>query len=568
MSNNDELTSELEQVNAHDQVFGKAALMGFPPLQAYKVGAPAPHPYIKVYPILGDKVGGRAILVKYSDLLRTKQPTPVHIAWPECKGKAEVPDAEHLDPIVEIQKDKRTRQVKFKEPLPAGCGLFLAEDFGGLAEAGTPCEFIRFDDAPFPINGQIEEGFALIKLKVRDQIHEAWVRACKLLTRLPELRVYSDHGEVEVGDQVYQLKLIEHVSVDYPFEVCGIGPAPLVSVRPIGGEDHTIRQTSFMHLLKVKEAEEPTTLGKARMRIGDGPWHEIDFTDIAFHDGDDKTFRSFSDIPNTTGPTRERKHAHYFKACPYPEIDVYRVIDLFGITDPCIQHALKKLLAAGVRGAKDTAKDIGEAIDTLERWQDMRDEERLASMEDRMEHNGFTMTMGIADRGTLCALFQGTAGQGASQTAPESGRFVRHTTKAAAAGLGVPYEELADHYSELAASACVHPKGPLGDEGGSPCCPLTGTRDASLPKTPRPEFEKAMGDLRTAHQQQIIGCQAALDQIRQTFGDGCYSDFMAKCGKPKDWDPRFAPMAEVASMRVTSETYLLSGEINGLAYKP
>lgn len=30
----------------------------------------------------------------------------------------------------------------------------------------------------------------------------------------------------------------------------------------------------------------------------------------------------------------KRKHSHYFKSCPYPRIDVYRVLVLFEITDP------------------------------------------------------------------------------------------------------------------------------------------------------------------------------------------------------------------------------------------
>lgn len=70
-------------------------------------------------------------------------------------------------------------------------------------------------------------------------------------------------------------------------------------------------------------------------------------------------------------------HSHYFKdVSQLDTIDVYRVIDLYKIDDPCIQHAVKKLLVAGGRGAgKDTNKDIQEAIDSLERWKDMRQEE-------------------------------------------------------------------------------------------------------------------------------------------------------------------------------------------------
>ena len=68
-------------------------------------------------------------------------------------------------------------------------------------------------------------------------------------------------------------------------------------------------------------------------------------------------------------------HNHYFKPCPYDTLDVYRIISIFGVTDPCIQHALKKLLCSGVRGHKDQSKDIQDVIDTLERWKQMRCED-------------------------------------------------------------------------------------------------------------------------------------------------------------------------------------------------
>ena len=56
-------------------------------------------------------------------------------------------------------------------------------------------------------------------------------------------------------------------------------------------------------------------------------------------------------------------------------VDVYRVLDLFGVTDQALGHAIKKLLVAGNRGVKDMDKDIQEAIDTLQRWQEMRAED-------------------------------------------------------------------------------------------------------------------------------------------------------------------------------------------------
>ncbi len=73
-----------------------------------------------------------------------------------------------------------------------------------------------------------------------------------------------------------------------------------------------------------------------------------------------------------------RKHSHYFKAVSHlNEVDVYRVLTLFNITDQAIGHAAKKLLVAGGRGAgKDIQKDIQEAIDTLVRWQEMQQEDK------------------------------------------------------------------------------------------------------------------------------------------------------------------------------------------------
>jgi hypothetical protein len=60
---------------------------------------------------------------------------------------------------------------------------------------------------------------------------------------------------------------------------------------------------------------------------------------------------------------------------PFEYIDVYRVLELCGVTNPSIAHAVKKLLVAGNRGHKDLEKDVQEAIDSLIRWQDMRKED-------------------------------------------------------------------------------------------------------------------------------------------------------------------------------------------------
>lgn len=76
-------------------------------------------------------------------------------------------------------------------------------------------------------------------------------------------------------------------------------------------------------------------------------------------------------------PNTPKKHSHYFKdVSTLNTVDVYRILKLFNVTDPCLQHATKKLLVAGGRGAgKDIDRDVQEAIDTLLRWQEMRRED-------------------------------------------------------------------------------------------------------------------------------------------------------------------------------------------------
>lgn len=69
-------------------------------------------------------------------------------------------------------------------------------------------------------------------------------------------------------------------------------------------------------------------------------------------------------------------HQHYKKDVRHLSfVDVYRVLQLFDVTDPCIQHAVKKLLCAGQRGAKTQEQDVREAVDTLHRWLQMQSED-------------------------------------------------------------------------------------------------------------------------------------------------------------------------------------------------
>ena len=48
-------------------------------------------------------------------------------------------------------------------------------------------------------------------------------------------------------------------------------------------------------------------------------------------------------------------------------VDVYDVLQAFGVTCPALQHAIKKLLCAGLRGAKSAEQDISEAANSCRR---------------------------------------------------------------------------------------------------------------------------------------------------------------------------------------------------------
>jgi len=74
--------------------------------------------------------------------------------------------------------------------------------------------------------------------------------------------------------------------------------------------------------------------------------------------------------------------AHYRYSFRGVALDPYRILDLYGITHPAHQHALKKLLRAG-RSIKNQRQDINEVILTLQRWLAMMDEDAAEAMQKR-----------------------------------------------------------------------------------------------------------------------------------------------------------------------------------------
>ncbi len=47
-------------------------------------------------------------------------------------------------------------------------------------------------------------------------------------------------------------------------------------------------------------------------------------------------------------------------------VDVYRVLEAFGVTNPQLQHLIKKGLACGVRGHKDPMEDLIDIRDSID----------------------------------------------------------------------------------------------------------------------------------------------------------------------------------------------------------
>lgn len=57
----------------------------------------------------------------------------------------------------------------------------------------------------------------------------------------------------------------------------------------------------------------------------------------------------------------------YNRPCKGVTIDVYDVLQAFEVTNPALQHLVKKALCAGLRGHKDRQQDLQDIIDSAHR---------------------------------------------------------------------------------------------------------------------------------------------------------------------------------------------------------
>jgi hypothetical protein len=67
----------------------------------------------------------------------------------------------------------------------------------------------------------------------------------------------------------------------------------------------------------------------------------------------------------------EKPMTKYQRKVSSTVVDVYDVLTAFNVTNPATAHAIKKLLCPGLRGHKDKATDLIEALQSLERAIDL-----------------------------------------------------------------------------------------------------------------------------------------------------------------------------------------------------
>lgn len=80
--------------------------------------------------------------------------------------------------------------------------------------------------------------------------------------------------------------------------------------------------------------------------------------------------RQRDNIPKTINKEFNKSGSKYLREILLIDekyVDVYAVLDAFNVISPPIQHAIKKLLCAGIRGKGDELQDLTEAKDAMSR---------------------------------------------------------------------------------------------------------------------------------------------------------------------------------------------------------
>ena len=78
--------------------------------------------------------------------------------------------------------------------------------------------------------------------------------------------------------------------------------------------------------------------------------------------------KSWGSVGASSGGAKKRDNDHYYiDVSDLDEIDFYEIAKRYNVTDPAIQHILKKCLAVGNRGHKDMQTDLKDIFKTAKR---------------------------------------------------------------------------------------------------------------------------------------------------------------------------------------------------------
>ena len=111
---------------------------------------------------------------------------------------------------------------------------------------------------------------------------------------------------------------------------------------------------------------------------GEKPMAEEDWRELKEQQSDAKVLERVAERLSTTPtqvlvtlttPAGALEYPHYFREVPLglTHVDVYWVLDAWEVNSSPVAHAIKKLLCAGKRGAKDRVKDLQEAGKSVKR---------------------------------------------------------------------------------------------------------------------------------------------------------------------------------------------------------
>ena len=74
----------------------------------------------------------------------------------------------------------------------------------------------------------------------------------------------------------------------------------------------------------------------------------------------------------------------YGKCGNVAKVDVYRVLDAWGVTNPQLQHLIKKSLQAGGRGHKSELEDLKDILDSAQSAVEMYEDKQMNTVLGKM----------------------------------------------------------------------------------------------------------------------------------------------------------------------------------------